>query len=84
MEIDYLRQVERAHELPTGTRQAGRRGTEVDVWYVDTASWWSGLPTPCEHCREIPRATARAIRFEYGHQLHSHWADPFALGQAEC
>lgn len=35
IELDYLRSVERAHELPVGIRQAGRRNTEVDVYYKD-------------------------------------------------
>jgi hypothetical protein len=33
IEFDYLNLVERAHGLPTGRRQASRRGTEVDVRY---------------------------------------------------
>ena len=33
LELDYLRDVERAHSLPIGRRQQSRRGTEVDVWY---------------------------------------------------
>lgn len=35
IEWDYLRTVERAHQLPTGRRQLGRRNTEVDVLYVE-------------------------------------------------
>lgn len=33
LEVRYLRDVERAHGLPTGRRQAPRRSTECDVWY---------------------------------------------------
>ncbi len=33
LERDYLVKVERAHQLPEGRRQVGRRGTEVDVLY---------------------------------------------------
>ena len=35
LEHDYLHKVERAHDLPEGRRQIGRRRTEVDVLYVD-------------------------------------------------
>jgi very-short-patch-repair endonuclease len=35
IELDYLRDVERAHGLPVGRRQVGRRNTEVDVYYED-------------------------------------------------
>jgi hypothetical protein len=35
LEVRYLRDVERAHGLPAGARQAGRRRTEVDVLYDD-------------------------------------------------
>jgi very-short-patch-repair endonuclease len=35
IELDYLRNVERGHGLPVGTRQAARRNTEVDVLYED-------------------------------------------------
>jgi very-short-patch-repair endonuclease len=35
LELDYLREVERAHRLPVGRRQVGRRNTEVDVFYED-------------------------------------------------
>jgi hypothetical protein len=35
IELDYLRDVERAHGLPVGRRQVGRRNTEVDVYYQD-------------------------------------------------
>ncbi len=35
LELDFLRDVERAHGLPQGVRQARQRGTEVDVWYED-------------------------------------------------
>lgn len=35
LEHDYLHEVERPHDLPEGRRQVGRRGTEVDVLYVD-------------------------------------------------
>ena len=35
LEHDYLHLVERAHDLPEGRRQRGRRGTEVDVLYED-------------------------------------------------
>jgi very-short-patch-repair endonuclease len=33
IEQDYLHKVERAHDLPIGRRQVGRRHTEVDVLY---------------------------------------------------
>lgn len=33
LEIGYLREVERAHQLPAARRQVGRSGTECDVWY---------------------------------------------------
>jgi hypothetical protein len=33
LELDYLREVERPHDLPVGRRQQSRRSTEVDVWY---------------------------------------------------
>jgi hypothetical protein len=35
LELSYLRDVERAHGLPIGARQRGRRGTECDVWYEE-------------------------------------------------
>jgi hypothetical protein len=35
LERRYLNDVERAHGLPSGIRQAGQAGTEVDVWYRD-------------------------------------------------
>ncbi len=35
LELRYLREVERAHALPTGSRQVRRRGTECDVWYAE-------------------------------------------------
>ncbi len=35
IEHDYLHKVERAHDLPEGRRQAGRRHTEVDVLYEE-------------------------------------------------
>jgi very-short-patch-repair endonuclease len=35
IELDYLRNVERAHGLRVGRRQVGRRNTEVDVCYED-------------------------------------------------
>lgn len=37
LERDYLHKVERAHDLPEGRRQAGRRRTEVDVLYEEFA-----------------------------------------------
>ena len=33
LERRYLQDVERPHGLPTGIRQPGQAGTEVDVWY---------------------------------------------------
>jgi very-short-patch-repair endonuclease len=33
LEVTYLRDVERAHELPAGRRQVRRRGTVTDVYY---------------------------------------------------
>jgi very-short-patch-repair endonuclease len=35
IEHDYLHKVERAHNLPQGRRQSGRRNTEVDVLYEE-------------------------------------------------
>lgn len=35
LELDFLRDVERAHGLPTGMRQPRQRGTEVDVYYEE-------------------------------------------------
>lgn len=35
LELSYLRDVERAHGLPPGTRQRKRRRTETDVWYEE-------------------------------------------------
>jgi hypothetical protein len=35
IELDYLRDVERAHGLPVGQRQFARRNTEADVYYTD-------------------------------------------------
>lgn len=35
LERRYLRDVERAHRLPTAGRQLRRRRTEVDVWYAE-------------------------------------------------
>ena len=37
LELRYLRDVERAHDLPSGRRQVRRRRTECDVWYEDYA-----------------------------------------------
>jgi hypothetical protein len=38
LELDYLRDVERGHELPVGQRQQRQRGTEVDVCYEEQAT----------------------------------------------
>ena len=35
LELDFLRDVERAHGLPAGVRQPRQRGTEVDVYYQE-------------------------------------------------
>ena len=37
LEVDFLRNVERAHGLPAGRRQVRRRGTEADVLYEEYA-----------------------------------------------
>ena len=37
LEVDFLRDVERAHALPVGRRQVRRRGTEADVLYEEYA-----------------------------------------------